>query len=470
MIRSKLFRKHFAIASITVLAFAFVGALASVAFMRKLGVRPEPQPPIFFARLIEELNSRDAVEGLKKMDSLGEAGRPPFRFLVIDGDKKVLYGQGDLPRGLTGLPLPAGLHEGVNWREPPEGGRPPPHWSSSVIRLGYPEPRFLVLVPDPRRGPAPPPSFMRLFSPAFFTLVFTVLAGIAMALFLIFRSLREHVRVADEVIGELQAGNLKARFPIRSGDEIGSAMARFNRMAEEIEQLVLRLQAAEASRNFLLQELTHDLRTPVAALRSLLDTIFAEAQMKDPIKELTDLAGKEIEYISRLVEDLLLLSQVSEPKYKPATRPLDILELLQEEGEALALRRGGEVSFSWDSDLQEALVVGDEHLLRRLARNALENAFSFAKGEVRAKAIHEAGQLVVTIRDDGPGFDADALARFGERRMQRAINKNHGGRLSLGLGSVIMKAVVTLHRGHLQVKNLAGGGAEIRFSLPLSGI
>lgn len=469
MIRSKLFRKHFAIASITVLAFASLGALGSVAFMRKLGVRPEPQPPIFFARLIEELNAKDAVAGLRKMDSLGEAGRPPFRFLVIDGEKKVLYGQGDIPPALASLALPAGVHEGVNWRDQPEAGRTPAHWPSSVIKLSYAEPRFLVLVPDPRRGPPPPPSFMRLFSPAFFTLVFTVLAGIAMALFLIFRSLREHVRVADEVIGELQGGNLKARFPIRSGDEIGSAMARFNRMAEEIEQLVVRLQAAETSRNFLLQELTHDLRTPVAALRSLLDTIFTETQMKEPIRELADLAGKEIDYVSRLVEDLLLLSQVSEPKYKPASRPLDLLELLQEEGGALALRRSGEVSFSWESDLDEALVVGDEHLLRRLARNALENAFSFAGGSVSVRAEREGGFVAVTIRDDGPGFDADALARFGERRTQRAINKNNDGRLSLGLGSVIMKAVVSLHRGRLEAVNLNGGGAELRFVLPLSG-
>ena len=100
------------------------------------------------------------------------------------------------------------------------------------------------------------------------TMVVTVLVGIGFALFLIFRSLREHVETADRVISELQRGNLKARFPIKKNDEIGRAMERFNQMADQIEQLVERLRSAEASRNFLLQELTHDLRTPVGCIHT----------------------------------------------------------------------------------------------------------------------------------------------------------------------------------------------------------
>ncbi|MGZ3682814.1 MAG: sensor protein kdpD, partial [Bdellovibrionota bacterium] len=59
-------------------------------------------------------------------------------------------------------------------------------------------------------------------------------------------------------------------------------------------------------------------------------------------------------------------------------------------------------------------------------------------------------------------------AKFGERRGQRMIKKTQGGRLSLGLGSVIMKSVISLHRGELRAANVPGGGADVGFSIPIS--
>src|SRR5262249_45941559 len=154
-------------------------------------------------------------------------------------------------------------------------------------------------------------------------MIIMVLVGIAVALLMIFRSLRDHVVSADHVISELQRGNLKARFPIERLDEIGAAKMRFNAMADEIERLVERLRSAESSRNNLLQELAHDLRTPVASLQSILESVFSMAKMEPDVAELAELARKEVEYMGHLVEDLLLLAQLSEPSYRPNTQAVD---------------------------------------------------------------------------------------------------------------------------------------------------
>jgi signal transduction histidine kinase len=312
---------------------------------------------------------------------------------------------------------------------------------------------------------------MRAFPAAFFTLVLTVLVGVAFALYLIFRSLKDHVDEADRVISELQRGNLKARFPAGRADEIGKAMERFNLMADEIERLMEQLRSVERSRAFLLQELTHDLRTPVASLSNLLETIFSQVKMDETIADLAELAQKETDYIARMVEDLLLLAQVSEPSYRAQQGAVDLDALIEEEGDALSLRSQGRVAFAKATTLAQALVPGDEHLLRRLFRNALENAFSFARQKVSVSLLNDRkGGLVIRIQDDGDGFSPEMLLTFGERRTKRKINTGRAGRLSLGLGSVIMKTVTTLHRGELRALNEGGAVVEIRLpAIALNG-
>ena len=162
-------------------------------------------------------------------------------------------------------------------------------------------------------------------------------------MFILFRSLRESVVLADSVLADLQGGNLKARFPVRSKDEIGRVMSRFNRMADEIERLVEQIRGVEKSRMALLQELAHDLRTPVASLKNLLETLDAyqlsEAKKsgeKDPVGvELVTLAIKEVEYFERLVEDLLVLAQVSEPRYRSGKDQVLFNELLEDEADGV---------------------------------------------------------------------------------------------------------------------------------------
>jgi K+-sensing histidine kinase KdpD len=117
-------------------------------------------------------------------------------------------------------------------------------------------------------------------------------------------------------------------------------------------------------------------------------------------------------------------------------------------------------------------VSGDSHLLRRLFRNALENAVSFARTEVSV-VVESAGsgELRILVRDDGPGLSESALKSFGERRVSRTFERTKGSRLSLGLGSVIMRTVAEIHRGKVVATNRKDpdgkvSGAEIQISLP----
>jgi signal transduction histidine kinase len=474
VITSRLFRTHFAIAAISIFSCVFVGSWVLNFVVQRIEAtqethRRQRQTPIFFAHFIEQFGAKDPILGLKRLQAL-QGQDDPIRFAILDEHGKLLYPVGmDVPEVTDLPPTPYESMElyphGIPKHSPfafltggPHPGPPP----FSLMRLSFQPPRYLLIkYRPPTVGLGP-----RFFPLSFFVMILMVLVGIAVALAMIFRSLREHVVAADHVISELQKGNLKARFPVERHDEIGNAKMRFNAMACEIERLVERLRSAESSRNNLLQELAHDLRTPVASLQSILESVFSSAEMEPDVAELAELAKKEVDYLGHLVEDLLLLAQLSEPSYQPNRQAVDFLALLEEESDSIALRKDN-IHLEKRILAEEALLKGDEHLFRRLVRNALENAFSYARSRVSVEAsLDPGGQLLrVTIRDDGPGFDADSLAKFGERRGQRMIKKSQGGRLSLGLGSVIMKSVIVLHRGELKASNNPTGGAAVEFAL-----
>jgi len=351
---------------------------------------------------------------------------------------------------------------------PPMG--PPPH-------IGGPPPPAMNPRMNPAMGfdhgppfpppPGPPPLQMIL------TLVFVqiacVILGAGLSTYLLFRSLKQKAKQADEVLAELQKGNLKARFPVTKMDEIGQAMSRFNKMADEIERVVEHMKQVERSRVNLLQDLTHDLRTPIASLKNLLETLADKQDRIDPAvrAESMALAVNEVEYFARLVEDLLVIAQMSEPKYHLDATNVSLVALLEEEIDITLVNETGD---------DELLYAGDAHLLKRMFRNAIKNALSFAKSRtvVRISKSESPAAIVVRIEDDGPGFTPRALEGYGTRKFTRALlhSAQGAGRLSVGLGSVILKTVATLHRGTVVASNRISEtgkieGACVEITLPI---
>lgn len=319
-------------------------------------------------------------------------------------------------------------------------------------------------------GPRPPPIFMWTFA----ALVLSGFLAAAISLFLLFSSMRQKARQAAEVIAAIKQGDWHKRMPIDGVDEVGHLMQEFNRMADEIESAVRSMQRAEASRTGLLQDLAHDLRTPIASLRGLIETLEMRNDSLTPKSraELFSLAQNEIDYFARLVEDLLFLAQVRDPRYLNSGTTVDLTQILRDQVERAQTEGKSEVSLS--GDVANAILMrGDEVLLKRLIRNSIDNAVSFAKSAVSISVERDTpGFVKIKIADDGPGFTDQSLQTFGEKRFSRFIAAGEGERLSVGLGSVIMTTVANVHGGKVEARNVdADGqrvGAEVLISLPVS--
>ncbi len=399
-------------------AMLFLGSLTSI-FMLRASAPAESTPPLFFARLVEKMGNGDRSAGLREVETLSKGGRP-VNFQILDLNGEPVYPlDSSAPLNFHKLKLPEKAHEYLALDESHDLiPQRPRKW---LIRLNGEPTEYLYM--NFSQGQVSPAA--KSISLAVFLLVLSIFAGAGFTLVLLFQSLRQ-------------------------------------------------MQNTERSRISLLQELAHDLRTPVASLKNLLETMQAQDSTL-PIhlrQELLMLSLKEAEYFQRLVEDLLILAQVSDPRYNLNRVHLDLSELVADEAESKAFKgqhdpkEGGLIKLILNTPDEPVEISGDSHLLRRMIRNALDNAFSFARSQVTVTLKVNGSQGVsLYIEDDGPGLSPEALASFGQRRLTRALGRQEDGRLSVGLGSVIMKALAQLHSGTVQAMNhsetVGGTGARV---------
>jgi two-component system sensor histidine kinase BaeS len=262
-----------------------------------------------------------------------------------------------------------------------------------------------------------------------------------------------------DAAGRLERGERGIRLESGSGDELGRVTHAFN-------SLVAGLERQEAWRRNMVADVAHDLRTPVAVLRSRLEA------MQDGLMP-ADAAGlaalhREAMRLGRLVEDLRTLSLAEGGGLNLKPVPTRLAPLLAQVVEDHAARssagaselRLGEIPPELEASLDPAATT-------RILDNLLENAVRYAPGalvEVGAEAAPDG--LRVVVRDHGPGLSDEALARAFERfyRSDRARNRESGGS---GLGLAIARALAEAQGARLEAANHPDGGAV--FTLHLKG-
>ncbi len=254
---------------------------------------------------------------------------------------------------------------------------------------------------------------------------------------------RELVRaLARQITGPLERARLAAR-------------ADAARLAAESEEL----------RSTLLSSVSHDLRTPLAAITGAASGLLGEPPPRPELaRELAATMLVEAERLNRLVGNLLDMTRLEAGSLEPRRDWHSLEELI---GGALARveRQAGERRLVTEVAPELPLVAIDGVLVEQALVNLLENALRHGgtAGTISVRARIEAGEAQVEVQDDGPGFPhADA---------ERLIDKFYraAGGPGAGLGLAIARAIVTAHGGRIWAEPIAPSGAVFRFTLPLRG-
>jgi signal transduction histidine kinase len=417
---------------------ALAGVRSAVDFLARPPLDPETEDPETEASL------SDLVDRLES--GVNEV-------MLVEADGSVIPSS----ISLTPASVPAGLDEAV------EAGR-----------VGYAitgtEPRQLVF-----GSPVPQQDITVFF---FFPLadldrtleiLGRVLIGVSLgAVFLAaLAGTRVSTRVVDPVRRVSQAarnvaeGLLETRLPVQGGDELAALAGSFNEMAAALEERIAR------ERRFV-GDVSHELRTPLTTLRASTDYVLEHSDdLTPPVRRATELLAADLEYLQRLVDDLLDLSRVEAGRVEMSWERLNVADLAREVVTRRTRTADLVVRIEVEAEPERLSTVADKQRLERVVGNLVDNALIHGGGEdVTVRVGAEDGTVLLSVEDRGPGVPPGAAHRIFERFFKADPARRRNDGRGSGLGLAIARENAHLHGGEIRVYNGRDGGARFTLRLP----
>ncbi len=277
---------------------------------------------------------------------------------------------------------------------------------------------------------------------------------------LLARRLGERLARVDAAAGQVAAGDLSARVEDDGDDEVSHLADSFNDMAQKLEA------ASQRERDFLLN-VGHDLRTPLTSISGYAETLADGKVGTDDLPRVAAVLQRQSERLSRLVEDLMLLSRLEAREFTLRTEPVDLGAHIGGVAEDFRAR-ATEASISLSIEIEPTgSVEADPVRVAQVVSNLVENALRYAPegGRVGVAVRPQSAVTVITVTDNGPGIDAEDLPRVFERlyvaQRYRAVRPEGSG-----LGLSIVHELVTAMGGAVEVSSQPGRGTAVTVRLP----
>ncbi len=262
-------------------------------------------------------------------------------------------------------------------------------------------------------------------------------------------SIREEAAVVS-------ATALDRRLPVPpSQDEV-------HRLAITLNSMLDRLESAAVSQRRFIADASHELKSPIAAMRTMLEVAEQTPDFNDWDTLVSDLMAED-QRLERLVGDLLTLARADERATPGHHEEIDLDQIVGVEAESAHARYP---SITIDSTrLRPMRMRGDARALGRLFSNLLENAYRHAGSSISLSSAATNGEFVVTVSDDGPGIPPNERERVFERfvRLDEARSRDEGG---TGLGLAVARAIARSHNGDVRVVD-SETGATLEVRLPV---
>jgi len=400
---------------------------------------------LFFAAFGEAFARSDAFELYQAINAHQRGGRAEFERYLADlrrfegPERYVTDASGhDILTGEDRSALLAGT-----------GGQP-----RSFIKVGANKEAVRIVPPDqPYRYIVvyPPPADLATFAPQYLLL----LAVVAVLFWVLALQLAWPLRRLAAAVRRFGAGDLTVRVGSRRHDEIGEVERAFDAMAARIQTLLM------AERQ-LLQDVSHELRSPLARLRLAAEVVAKPGNREAAAHRLR----RETEKLSDLVNSLLQMTSAEGDPEACNVDEVNLSDILRDVAQDCQLEveeRGCSVTVDAPDNVR---TLGDTELLQRAIENILRNAirYSPAGAAIEASVRVEAAGNVLTVRDRGPGVPDDQLPKIFTPffRVDQSRDASSGG---IGLGLAIAQRAIRLHHGELSAEN-AGPGLRVTVVLP----
>jgi signal transduction histidine kinase len=268
---------------------------------------------------------------------------------------------------------------------------------------------------------------------------------------------------------KLAGGDLSARLTVPHRDELAEVADAFNMMAAELEESFNRQQELEQARRDLIAAVSHDLRTPLASVRAMVEALADEVVTDQAtINRYHQTIQHQVSNLALLIDDLFELSKIDSGRLQLKLEGgtisdiiSDTLESMRAQAVARHIRLTGEV------DPNTPHLTMDSAKIQRVIFNLVQNAIRHtpADGSISISAASVADGVKVEVRDTGEGIAGEDLPRIFEQfyRGEKSRSRSTGG---AGLGLAIAKGIIEAHGGRIWVDSKVGEGTIFSFVLP----
>jgi signal transduction histidine kinase len=294
-----------------------------------------------------------------------------------------------------------------------------------------------------------------------------LIVGTALIAFIVFGPARRRLKDVQAATERLGAGDLSARAPETGGDEVTALARAFNKMTEELAIRARALEASDNARRQLLADVSHELMTPLTAMRGYIETLsMSELQLDAKTRErYLGIVTEETHRLEQIIGDLLDLARLAGGGTTIRRDRVDVASLFSRVS-ARHERELAERNISLAQRIEPGAehVVGDRDRLEQALQNLAANALRHTPdgGEITLSSAAAADGMVLTVRDTGPGIPPEHLPLIFDRFYKVDASRKAAG--GSGLGLSIVKTIVERHGGTIAAHN--DGGAVFEMRLP----
>jgi signal transduction histidine kinase len=361
--------------------------------------------------------------------------------------------------GRFGAPSP---DDGLDRRR--RGPGPPPFGEAAPIYVAGMRVATVALVP----GDPPFSRILRLVGPTMgFVAGGVLIVGGSFIALLVFGPARKRLLQVQDATERLGGGDLLARAPEQGGDEVAAVAYSFNRMADELTRRAQALESSDKARRQLLADVSHELMTPLTAMRGYIETLgMPDLPLDPPTRErYMRIVTEETHRLEHIIGDLLDLARLEGggTTMRRERVPVEMLfDRVAERHERELSSRLIELAPSLSADAEE--VMGDPDRLEQALQNLVANALRYTPDEgcISLSTERANGDVRIIVRDSGPGIPADHLPHIFDRFYK--VDASRQAAAGSGLGLSIVKAIIERHGGTITARN--DGGAVFEITLP----
>lgn len=296
-----------------------------------------------------------------------------------------------------------------------------------------------------------------------FTMLFLILLGWLSVWFL-----TKNLRAVIYHVKRFRDGDVESRIPNAEKSDLATLAVTFNEMADTISKNMEEIKSVDVLRRELIANVSHDLRTPLAVMQGYIETLQIK---KDTLSEAEQtqyvaIIERNIKQLTKLVSQLFEYSKLEAKQTKPKNEAFPITDLIYDiYSNYQGLAKEEHIDLKVNVVGETPLVFADIGLVERAVQNLMDNAIKFtpANGFIEIIVTHTATDVVIKIKDTGPGIAKEDQKYIFERFRQNETSQKKKG---IGLGLAIVKKIMELHGTNITITSTPNEGSTFEFYLP----